>query len=265
MIIKMVRALAVGLLLISLNHSTFAETKNRNTVWSIGLSGLRQTLKSGDGYNLLGSSSEVQLGWGYISTHWYSSISLDVISGPFQATHQDSLTLDFSGTGFTGIIGYSAEKGNLRTTEGSYGFALGFSYTDIIGRPVSNRLEIRDGSQVDQFTMRVNNFSIFPSIFFCWLLPERRLGNTPELLKTRLEGYILTIGIGVPLRANYKANINRTLIAETDESTTEDSDSTNSSDTQDTAPSDNEKISESIKGGLKGNTIVISFTALLGV
>ena len=228
------------------NAATESQEKGeRNTVWTISLSGKRMGLKSGDGYNLLGSSSEVQLGWGYLSTHWYSNISLDVISGPFQAAHQDSLTLDFSGTGFTTLIGYSAEKGNLRTVKGSYGFTLGISYADIIGRPVSNTGELRDNSKIDKFIMRVTKFSVFPSIFFCWLKPARANGNSPELLKTRLEGYILTLGIGVPLRADYKVNLDRTTVDPDDGSESE--------------------ATEVVKGGLKGNTIIISFTALLGV
>src|SRR5690606_38917285 len=91
------------------------------------------------------------------------------------------------------------------------GFALGLSYADMVGRSIGkNRKEtghpVSNSELVDDYTMRVTNFSLLPAVFFSWLEEARPRGNTPELLTTRLDGYMLTIGIAMPLLISYQAS-----------------------------------------------------------
>ena len=221
--------------------STFADGATKpagevkNTVWSMGLSAHQHILKSGDGNHLLGPSGLVQLGWGYISDTWIGGTSLDFITGPYQSSKQQDLTVDFSGTGFSGYVGFSAENMNIRTYDGNYGFLLGISYSDTIGRSVGRRVSETDGATIDNWVMRVNNFSISPSIFFCWLEDARPAGNSPDLLTTRIEGYLLNIGVSAPIQTKYKLQY------------------------------DENGLQKSTRGNLKGYTVTVTFTALFGV
>lgn len=204
------------------------------SIWSIGLGGYQNNLKSGDGNHVLGVSSVVQLGRGYIGDTWFATGAVEFISGPFQSPEQQNLVVDFSGTGFSTWIGFSAENQNLRTEAGNYGFLLGLNYSDIIGRSVGDRVTNEGGTTTSNWVMRVNNFTIFPSIFFTWLKPPREKGNSPELLLTRIEGYLLKIGIAAPLQIRYKVKYDE----------------------------NERKIVR--KGELEGYTVMITFSTLFG-
>jgi len=67
---------------------------------------------------------------------------------------------------------------------------------DTIGRSIGLSSS-KDGADViDKYVMRVTNYSVCPSIFFAWLNEKSRpTGNTPDLLTTKIEGYLLNIGI----------------------------------------------------------------------
>lgn len=213
------------------------QAASQDTVWTIGLQGSQLALKSGDGNHLLGFSTAVQLGRGWIGTNWYANVSLDIISGPYQSPKQQDLVVDFSGTGGSAFIAYSAENQSLRTFQGNYGFLLGVTYQDVVGRSVGRRVSEVQGVAVDNWVMRVNNFSLFPAVFFTWLQSSAREAkrNDPQSLMTRIEGYFLTIGISTPMRATYSLHYNE------------------------------DDIPMRSRGDLRGYTLVISVSTLLGV
>ena len=225
----------------------------RKDAWSVGLSGLRHSLKAGDGNEVLGNSAVVQLGKSYLSETWFWSSSLDIYLGPYEPSRQAQLDVDYVGTGISLGLGTSAQNSNLRSSEGGYGFAIGLSYADVIGRSIGrNRLEEGDPSDdrnrnlIDNYVIRVTNFSLVPSIFFCWLDEARPHGNSPELLRTRLEGFFLNVGIAMPLLVSYKAQYDtRSRIDE---------------ESGDIIPADTERES----GQLRGYSITIAVTAMLG-
>lgn len=189
----------------------------KRTVWSIGVAGERHSLKAGDGNELLGNAAEVQLGSGYLSQSWYLLGTLDILLGPYEPTRDRQLNVDYVGTGLTIWTGFSAQTMDLRSSEGGYGFALGLSYADMVGRAVGrNRKDSgerqadgqpleEDKGLIDTYAMRITNFSLLPAIFFSWLDPARPQGNSPELLATRVEGYLLTLGVAMPLQVSYQA------------------------------------------------------------
>lgn len=181
----------------------------KRNVFSVGFLGEKHSLKAGDGNELSGNSTAVQLGSGYIADKWYTQFSLDIILGPYEPVRNRELNSDFFGTGFTWFMGVSAQTQNLRSPEGGYGFALGISYADIVGRTVSERSqdsrEGKRGETINDYTIRVNKLSLMPAVFFSWLKDARPKGNSPEQLMTRLEGYLMTIGVEIPLLATYSA------------------------------------------------------------
>jgi hypothetical protein len=219
----------------------------KRNVYSVGVQGEKHSLKAGDGNELTGNSASVQLGTGYIADKWYTTVSLDIILGPYEPVRNRELNSDFVGTGLTWFSGISAQTQNLRSPEGGYGFALGLSYADIIGRTVSGRSQdSRSGKKsetIDNYIMRVNKFSMMPAVFFSWLKDARPKGNSPELLTTRLEGYLLTIGVAIPLLTTYSAKY-----TVRDESQTE------------LAPSREQKDS----GQLRGYSVLLALTSFLG-
>lgn len=194
------------------------------TVYGFGIMGSRHNLKAGDGYELLGNSGALQISMGRIAANWYALGSVDILLGPDEPARSQTIDLDYSGTGATLWLGFSAQTLNLRSAEGGYGFALGLSYSDIVGRMVGRRAadedrvvfspttrgdtEVRRGVRVEDYVVRLTSLALLPAVFFCWLDPERPRGNAPELLATRLEGYILTIGAAMPLVVDYQARYN---------------------------------------------------------
>lgn len=224
--------------------------ETRDSAWNFGLTSIHHSLKSGDGVNLVGVSSVVQLGYTHISETYMVLASIDVLSGPYLATPQQAEKLDYSGTGFTVTFASSAEMANVRTHAGNYGFGIGLTYYDIVGRVVGDRVEgvsPNATTKTDSLVMRSTNFGIMPSIFFTWLAPEvRRVSNRPEDLATRIEGYYLNIGFIVPLFANYSLQYDE--INEEGQS-----------------DGDVQRIRHKQKNDLFGYSIAISFTAMLGV
>lgn len=183
--------------------------EKQRSAWSFGLRGYRHSLKAGDGNSMLGNASAVAVGYGYISDIWYFCGTVDILLGPYQPSREEQLNTDFEGTGFTLWSGFSAQNLNLRSQEGGYGFALGFGYQDIVGRSYGkNRIEetaADDKELIDNYTLRITNFSLIPAIFFSWLGEERTAGNKPADLITSLEGYFLTLGMAMPLQVSYSA------------------------------------------------------------
>ena len=218
----------------------------RKTVWNISLTQNKYALKSGEEASLLDSATIVQLGHGFLGENIYVSYTFDIISGPYNARQQEHVSADFSGTGFSAMIAHTAENANIRTESGNYGFAIGLGYSDIIGRSVSLKPSVTKNENIDQFTMRVTSYTIFPSLFFAWLKEARPTGNTPELLTTRIEGYMLNMGIAMPLWSRYKLSYLSTPT------------------TQNTASSSSTHVVTTY-GYLAGYSLVITFSALLGV
>jgi hypothetical protein len=98
--------------------------------------------------------------------------------------------------------------------------------------------------------MHVTSYTIFPSIFFAWLKEARPAGNTPDLLATRIEGYMLNMGIAMPLSSKYKIRYLSTPM------------------TQGTSALLKEEGPSYVStkyGYLRGYSLVVTFSTLLGV
>lgn len=185
---------------------------NKSTAWSFGFTGIKRALKADNDHEIVGNSLAIQLGTAYLSDSWFTDASFDIILGPYEPTRSRQLDVDYVGTGFTAWAGFSAQAKDLRSSAGGYGFALGLSYADIVGRSIG-RNHLDHGQEpsinpevIDDYSLAVNDFSLLPAVFFCWLVPARPQGNLPELLTTRVEGYFLTLGAAMPIATTYTAN-----------------------------------------------------------
>jgi hypothetical protein len=205
----------------------------KHSVYSVGLLGLRHSLKSGEGNEVLGNAGGVALGAGYVAKSWLATGSVDILLGPYEPTQKNRRDVDFYGTGATVWLGFSAQTLDLRSPEGGYGFGLGLSYADTVGRSAEVNGTVPD------YVMRISNLSLVPGLFFSWLQPARPRGNTPELLTTRLEGEILSLGLAMPLLSAYSARYEAASAAPGSGPTTQ-------------------------KGRLRGYTLTLVLTGLLG-
>jgi len=233
--------------------STRIEPPVRNNIWTVGISGVKHNLKSTGANEVLGRAGMVSLGLGYIAKSWFTTAAVDFILGPYEPTRSNEVDADYTGTGVTAWWGYSAQTLDLRSVDGGYGFALGLSYADIIGRSAGPNRKSPDDPYapeneglVDGYQIQVNALSVIPAVFFTWLAPARPRGNTPELLTTRLEGWFLTLGAAVPLDASFKAKYDRRLLPDPN-----------------ARLSSSEPVKES--GPLNGYSIILSLSGLLGV
>lgn len=203
---------------VSLDNARQISRENyRRTMWVFGLSGQKMTLKSGEEYEILGNQAAIQIGTSYFANHWYILGTADIILGPYEPAHNQQIDVDFFGTGITTWLGFSAQTLDIRSSAGGYGFALGLTYGDLVGRSYAlNRKDsgarLPDGSPssdneglIESYSMRITHFSLSPGLFFSWLEEKRPLGNSKELLTTRIEGSLLTIGLAVPLDTTYSA------------------------------------------------------------
>jgi hypothetical protein len=232
--------------------SSFAED-TRKATWVVGSSVMRHSLQAGPSHELVGKAGQVSLGGGWISQRWLTSVTLDILMGPWEPSSAQSLDVDWSGTGGTWWTGWSARNLDLRSPQGSYGVGLGLNYADMVGRSIGrNRRDPGDPSDpravgiVDNYVMRVNNLGVSAALFFTWLAPARPQGNSPELLKTRLEGSVLWIGATVPVASSWNAAFDRRIAPATEG-----------------FPTVKEQVRE--RGRLKGWTVFASIQAGLGI
>ncbi len=185
----------------------------QSDVWTIGLTSVKHSLKAKDGIEFIGPAAALQIGYGSIGDYWFANGYVDILLGPYQPTQGGQMDVDYTGTGLSVEAGLSAHSNNIRSPDGGYGFVMGFNYGDTQGRGTGISRKSRrapafgfvtqESAGLDEYSQRVTYFALAPQIFFSWLGQPRPIGNTPELLATRIEGYMLTIGGIIPLSANY--------------------------------------------------------------
>lgn len=234
----------------------------RQGFYSLGATAQHYDLHSDDDNELRGFASAISLGRGHITSRWYLLGGIDILLGPFEPMRKEAIGVDFLGTGFSLWYGYNLRPLDMRNRDGALGLALGLTYADIVGRSLRNKrgqnmfsgrqisgLAFDDtsstsdsGYRITEYTIRVTNLAIQPSLFYAWLREGRPEGNSPELLTTRLEGIIMTFGVSIPIIANYTARYDREFAAPS-------------------VPADTQKES----GRFKGSSIFMAVATLLGV
>ncbi|MBP9707154.1 MAG: hypothetical protein KBD78_05875 [Oligoflexales bacterium] len=198
------------------SQTKIADPDTSETYYFIGFTGVRQNMRGLEVHTLTGNSVEINFGMKSLGRNWYLDGSVDIRQGPYEPILDRQLDSDYFGTGFTLTWGISAQNLDIRSIEGSYGFALSAKYLDIAGRSIGrNRSEAAFSAGdkdtiINKYSMRVNELSITPSIFFSWLTTKREKSNKPEHLKTRIEGYMINIGLSVPYSSRYKARYDLT-------------------------------------------------------
>jgi hypothetical protein len=230
-------------------------SRAKGAIVGLSLQALRHSQRDSQGHALLGNAGVVGFGGGYIGASWLTLTYFDQTLGPYEPTGETDLDVDFNGTGVSTFWGYSAQKTDLRSDQGGYGFGLSLSYADLVGRlPGSSRTSAAaNGSEVftENYVMRVTNLSVAPTIFFSWLAKARDHSNKPENLATRIEGFMLTIGAQIPIESRFSTRyqfrvVERGQIARG----------------QDGLRESTANVRE--RGKLRGYTIVVGLTTMMG-
>lgn len=262
-----VTVLSVGFCILFTSSPCWALEKNihyrmtdedRHASWSIGLVGRQHNLKSRLATNLIGISNSVQIGYAHIDKSLMYVTNIEIIDGPYLPSNQQSRSIDFKGFGASIGVALSAESKDLRSKGGNYGLALGVSHMDIAGRILGSSNFSPEQTKGKQ-DINVSCLSLTPSVFFTWLRPSaRKVSNKPEDLSTRIEGYYLNIGIQFPILASYTLR-NRTF---------QRLDPNDDLDSNPVAPDEvieDQWLTTREKRSLYGFSIIVSFSALLGV
>ena len=224
----------------------------RPWVWSFGVNTQYQDFSDDAARSVMyGQNAVLKFGAGYANFANFQLFALDIHVGPFEQSKTNRAAIDFGGTGATYQFGYTFHKAGLRASDGCYGVTLGLSYLDVIGRSIGksaqqlsevrNQAMDQDGENIIKrnHLINVSGFFVVPGLFYAKFKPARPLGNNPDLLSTRLEGYIATLGWALPAYGNHRSSY-ESLVEGEDVST----------------------VNES--GRLDGGAIVLMVTGLLG-
>ena len=172
----------------------------RKSTFHLGLTQAQYALTGKEDTSLIGNSSIVNLGGGFIHEKYFHLYSLNVILGPYQPLSESHARLDFSGTGFSTTWGWTWSP-SLRAKSHVFGVLMGAQYVDIVGRSVGTRRE--ETGTISQLVTQIYDFAVVPGFFYANLKPPRPIGNEPENLVTRLEGLIISLGVAFPIQADF--------------------------------------------------------------
>jgi hypothetical protein len=171
-------------------------------------------LDANDLNSVYGNGGAVSFGLGYLKGHLLFSGHFDILLGPYEQMRDRSFSSDFAGTGFSTFVAYSSKSKEQAQGGYTYGLGLGATYEDAIGRSSgSKNVDLSalgpqyqtDEVSVQNYIIQTQTGFLTPTFYFAWLKPPRPKGNTPELLKTRLEGYLLSLGVSFPVYSQYRA------------------------------------------------------------
>lgn len=205
------------------NHLQAAETvkvakqqpnsANSTHIWTFGLGSIFHRLQAYGDNDLAGTSATIDIGYGIVKEKWFLRGAFSSILGPYEPARDHQFNMDYFGTGFLLLAGaqlqnfpyqnFKFDKFEDRSLD--YGLAFGFYYFDLSGKSIGKNRRIDNDSSVAprDYRSNITNLALLPSFFVSWLTPSRQAGNTPEDLKTRVEGYQLIVGAVIPVMSYY--------------------------------------------------------------
>lgn len=180
-----------------------APTKIRENVWSVGFQNrlLRWGEEDEAGLQLHFMSQTLDVSRVWVKKHWWASIDLSLVLGPVSRRLPDSPPIDFTGNGFGFRFAYPLFSDGLRQANGDWGLMLGAESMEIRGNSYRRQV-LSDGGISEGWLVRSRWISVIPGLFYSCLKAGRPKGNRPEWLVTRLEGYTIQLGLGLPIKGD---------------------------------------------------------------
>jgi len=155
----------------------------------------------------VGTTAQLQIGYGHLYKHGFWEVGPILFEGPFSQNADLPLPFTSMGYGAFASIGGTSPDQPLRSPHGAaVGWQLTLQYMDKTDRAIGSG----PGNTppyvgiISNHTTRIMDFSLYPGIFLAWMKKDPRPDiMDPESLKTRVEGYWLQFGYGLPLYTTF--------------------------------------------------------------
>ena len=187
-----------------------AQYSESTQIWTFGLGSIFHRLQAYGDNELAGTSATIDIGYGILHEKWFVRGAFSSILGPYEPARDSQFNMDYFGTGFLLMAGAQLPDLPLPILKVEsrslvYGLAFGLHYSDLSGKSIGkNRKTDNDSSVAPQnYRSNITNLALLPAFYMSWLSPPRKIGNTPEDLKTRVEGYQLLAGALIPVMSYY--------------------------------------------------------------
>ena len=233
------------------------DSGNAGSFWTFGTGIASYNLETESIHSIKGRSARISIGHDTGGKAWSLATSFDLIMGPYAPVnpgHLRRIDMDFNGSGVT-MMGYYRLKPSNDSPVGSVALLAGVSYLDLTGRslgggferdfvlaPVASSEAAADPVQVlDNYKLKAARFSAITGIAWNANWGKARTSNQPSDLKTRVDGYKVSLWTEVPFISNYTSQYDLVTASDQVQSQT---------------------IND--RGSLSGYSIVLQATALLG-
>ena len=233
------------------------DSGNAGSFWTFGTGIASYNLETESIHSIKGRSARISIGHDTGGKAWSLATSFDLIMGPYAPVnpgHLRRIDMDFNGSGVT-MMGYYRLQPSNDSPVGSVALLAGVSYLDLTGRslgggferdfvlaPVASSEAAADPVQVlDNYKLKAARFSAITGIAWNANWGKARTSNQPSDLKTRVDGYKVSLWTEVPFISNYTSQYDLVTASDQVQSQT---------------------IND--RGSLSGYSIVLQATALLG-
>ena len=185
--------------LLAEKENYYYKSQKRNTSLEVGMAAGYNFINEIDNVELEGFSSNLIIG--VASTHfdkWLIDGSLEIIAGP---NDKQNMKVDFGGTGFS-LRGAYSVIGSFRPNN-AFGPALTASYQFLSGRNPTDYSNSINGKTITSWSIKTRSFILMPALYYRSFKSARQVTNDPAYLTTRVEGWMISLGVAIPTFLEY--------------------------------------------------------------
>jgi hypothetical protein len=178
----------------------------KKSFWSVSANAINYSLYGDNDHVVEGPAGKISIGYGVVKENFFAFASADLGLGPY-AVKQRDLLVDFSSNGGTVMLGSPLKGLAPRDKFGSYGVLFGMSYEDVAGRSIGHKRRETTADEVltERYQLSFVTLSLLAGVFYARFKEARPDVNEPESLKTRTEGWIVSLTSAFPTYAPYTA------------------------------------------------------------
>lgn len=183
-------------------------TLKKKSFWSASAAPTGYHLQAEKGHGLHGVGGKVSIGYGSVKDTYFSFLSADLLLGPY-GLEKKGLLVDYLGTGVSYNVGTPIKTLKPRELDGSYGVLLGVSYADINGRSIGHFKHREDNKLYDaneSYALKYVEIAFQSGFYYARFKEARPEINEPDSLRTRVEGWLISLVGSFPLYSPYTAS-----------------------------------------------------------
>lgn len=180
--------------------------------WIFGSSSHTHQLSGPKDNEFDGTSFQISIGKGTVRDAWNLFTTIDIISGPFKPFFDGQLEIEFEGLGLSSYWHHTISGQTIRGQVPSINFALGINLNRINGSSIGQNNSLKSNYNAPENNGKINKYDLTLSTLnlmigptLSWVESARPRGNEPSLLKTRIEGYNVSLLFQIPLYASYSS------------------------------------------------------------